>query len=618
MPAAEILYRLKLKILAPRIHKAILKESLPTRVDKIVRSANSSIKRLPADLALLNIGSKFLVKEFTEAEDELSHTISLFGKPLQLGDKVNWYRDYSTGFECPKLEYTKLNYRNPKQTGNIMYIWWLNRHQHLAPDAFAYYLSQDEKYATDVLAQIQQWLNDCPYPMGPAWLTGIEAGIRLLTWSWIYKLLFSKGYPDFCSDELLESWFVSIRQHVRFIDSHWAKYSSANNHTIAEAVGIIAAATTWPDLFPSKSLLKRSAKILVEEAFLQNSSDGVNKESATSYHAFVLELLTNACLLYKPVKEALAELVDKMADLLRSLTCECDYPPEIGDSDNAVATGIFERGKDYYKSVFIAAKNVAGISPKPSEDCPCNIGNYSSKTYAIYNSPPDSDFKTKLCMNVGGLGYGNLAAHGHADALALTLHVNGEPVFIDPGTYSYHDEPDWRDYFRGTRAHNTLLINHSNQAEILGPFLWGEKYSTDIIRSDLSENNFGIEAEHFGYLKRFGVKHRREVVKSNPKKWVIKDKLAGNGVFYVELLYHIHPDRKVEQISEYVFRISGTAFFVVLTLPSHLHYRIAKGEISPPLGWFSPVLHQKIPSPTIFGEGTVNGCDNLFSRIEIM
>ncbi len=615
MPRAEIIYRLKQKIFAKSTRKNILKESLPNPVEKIVITANSSHETLSTDLDLLNIYNIFSDKGLDDADDVLSHKISLFGETYFLGEKINWYRDYMTNFECPKLEYFKLNYRNIKQTGDIMHIWWLNRHQHLMPAAVAYFISKDEKYADEVISQIQKWFSDCPYPKGPAWLTGIEIGIRLLTWSWIYKLLFAHGTPKNCSEEFLKDWFISIRQHVHFINSHWAKFSSANNHIIAEAVGMIAATTTWPNLFYKKQLLKKSSTILIREAFLQNSSDGVNKESATSYHAFVLELLTNACILHKPVKTAISDCVNKMANFLHILTCDCDCPPDIGDSDNAVATGFFKRDSNYYKNVITAAKQISNNPPYKRGEGGC----FSSNDSVIYNSPADSNPKLKLCMNVGKLGYGALAAHGHADALAFTLHVNTEPVFIDSGTYAYHNEENWRNYFRGTHAHNTLAINRLNQGEILGSFLWGEKYSTEILRLNLDKNTFDVEAEHTGYIEKLGAKHRRQITKNKSSgKWIIRDEILANGDFFVELMFHVHPDRKIEQISKNIFKISGSGYYINLTLSNHLNYRIACGETSPPRGWFSPVLYKKIPSPTIIGEAKIIGCDNLFTSLEFI
>ncbi len=63
------------------------------------------------------------------------------------------------------------------------------------------------------------------------------------------------------------------------------------------------------------------------------------------------------------------------------------------------------------------------------------------------------------------LGFNTIAAHGHADALHITLMIDGEKIFIDPGTYCYHSDITWRNYFRKTKNHNTVTINQENQSE---------------------------------------------------------------------------------------------------------------------------------------------------------
>ena len=45
-------------------------------------------------------------------------------------------------------------------------------------------------------------------------------------------------------------------------------------------------------------------------------------------------------------------------------------------------------------------------------------------------------------MDVGPLGYLAIAAHGHADALAITLAHDGRELVVDPGTGSYYSHPD--------------------------------------------------------------------------------------------------------------------------------------------------------------------------------
>ncbi|EEA82112.1 hypothetical protein CLONEX_02040, partial [[Clostridium] nexile DSM 1787] len=41
-----------------------------------------------------------------------------------------------------------------------------------------------------------------------------------------------------------------------------------------------------------------------------------------------------------------------------------------------------------------------------------------------------------------------------------------------------------RDEFRATKNHNTVCVNDQNQAEILGPFLWGKRYKINNIEFD--------------------------------------------------------------------------------------------------------------------------------------
>jgi hypothetical protein len=48
-------------------------------------------------------------------------------------------------------------------------------------------------------------------------------------------------------------------------------------------------------------------------------------------------------------------------------------------------------------------------------------------------------------------------------------------VIVDPGTYCYHREPRWRNHFRSTAAHNTVVLDGADQSEMLGPFMWGRR-----------------------------------------------------------------------------------------------------------------------------------------------
>src|SRR5262249_26495512 len=48
---------------------------------------------------------------------------------------------------------------------------------------------------------------------------------------------------------------------------------------------------------------------------------------------------------------------------------------------------------------------------------------------------------------VGASGFGN---HKHCDQLAVEVCIDGQPVFVDAGSYIYTSNPDERNRFRGT------------------------------------------------------------------------------------------------------------------------------------------------------------------------
>jgi hypothetical protein len=107
--------------------------------------------------------------------------------------------------------------------------------------------------------------------------------------------------------------------------------------------------------------------------------------------------------------------------------------------------------------------------------------------------------EVRLVIDCAPLGFLNIAAHGHADALAFTLSVGGEEILVDPGTFSYHTQAEWRNHFRGTAAHNTVRVDGVDQSEIGGPFLWMRKAQADLIRHDAEASPQVFEGRHDGY-----------------------------------------------------------------------------------------------------------------------
>src|ERR1051326_9532527 len=75
----------------------------------------------------------------------------------------------------------------------------------------------------------------------------------------------------------------------------------------------------------------------------------------------------------------------------------------------------------------------------------------------------------------GPLGLGALAAHGHADALSVTIWRGTDGIAVDPGTFAYQEDAAARARCRGPPVHSTVHFGGRSQSEMLGPFLWGRR-----------------------------------------------------------------------------------------------------------------------------------------------
>ena len=151
-------------------------------------------------------------------------------------------------------------------------------------------------------------------------------------------------------------------------------------------------------------------------------------------------------------------------------------------------------------------------------------------------------------MDVGPLGYLSIAAHGHADALSVTLSIDGQDVIGDPGAGSYYGHPDWRRINRGTRVHASVEVDGHDQSVIGGPFMWTHHAQVRVRAVDLESGV--VDAEHFGY-RRFAepVTHRRWLVAPHDcAALLVVDLLSGTGRHLVRTSWPLHPSLDVERL----------------------------------------------------------------------
>lgn len=411
----------------------------------------------------------------------------------------------------------KIDYKDSDNIGDIRVTWEINRHQFLPYIALCYSETNDKKYIDMLEKHFYSWIEQNKYLKGVNWNSSMEIAIRSYQWLITFYILKDLGENKFRID-LIKAIIVSMK-HVR---RNFSKYSSANNHLIIEAyitsiIGYCLKPIYKQDWFNyGYNELKNHLK-------LQFFDDGVNKEQAIHYQAFVTDAMLQYNIFLKKInKEPLYEKVIK-----KSLEFICDVEAsegysDFGDSDDAQILKFslqkinyydyvlnlgtvyynkkFTSFNKYYPEVYMFTEKHKLITEKHITN---NCSIYKDGGYCIVK-----DSKTFLLFDVGQLGFGSLATHGHADALSIIYKYNDIPFIVDSGTYIYTIQREKRNYYRGTLAHNTLIYNNLNQSEIKGPGLWGKKAISKLINHSENDNYLEFEAEHNGYLPHI---HKRKI-----------------------------------------------------------------------------------------------------------
>ncbi|WAL94101.1 alginate lyase family protein [Streptomyces sp. Je 1-369] len=543
----------------------------------------------------------------------------------------DWWYDPKTGRRAPWGYAFDVPYRDEDAVGDIKQIWEPSRHQYLTVLAAAYAVTGDERYAERVAEHLRSWWAANAPLRGVHWISGIELGIRLLSWVWVRRLLDDwHGAAD-----LFENNPVAVNQiwhHQRWLAAFPSRGSSANNHVVAEAAGQLAAscAFAW---FPTSARWRDGALRSLERNLRGNTfPSGLNRELASEYHGLVLELglaaVAEADAAGVAVPTTVRLVLLRMTDALAAVVDNRLRPPRQGDADDGHGLVVDGPGTDRWASLLATGDAVFGrldwwpevpesdvrtpllaalIRPYAKNDTPRRVtrptsrpAHFADAGMTILRGPE----KIWCRCDGGPHGFLSIAAHAHADALSVEVRHDGIDVLADPGTYCYHGQPHWRQYFRSTLGHNTLQLDDADQSVSGGPFLWTKHARTHVLVADTSGRNVARWcAEHDGY--RPAVHRRRVELAAREQEVRITDEVHGPHRT-VRLAFHLGPAITAEldgNRAALTWVRDGEDRSAVLELPGDLHWRAHHGESDPPLGWYSAGFGRKEPATTLVGTG---------------
>ena len=213
----------------------------------------------------------------------------IYNYKFDLRKKLDWYFSDQGNLRWPVCHYSKIDYRPGNPCGDVRINWELNRLQFLPAMAIS-----DEKLARSI---INDWMIKNPYVHGPGYLASMEVALRWLSIYWAACL-----FKQPIEKPLLQSLSGLAVASGKFIESRLSTHSSAGNHLIVEAVGLLWAGKALEGSRIGDRWIDKAKSILREQVLKQINPDGSNQEQSFWYLGFVLDALFHYFLLEDPSK----------------------------------------------------------------------------------------------------------------------------------------------------------------------------------------------------------------------------------------------------------------------------------------------------------------------------
>lgn len=560
-----------------------------------------------------------------EATRICAHRLQLFGfGEAQCGPSIPWRCDLVHRKESGLDHWSRIPYLDSTKVGDSKIVWEPNRHQHLVTLSLAYLNTRDERYAEECFAEIDDWNNANPVLRGINWSSSLELAFRAWSWVWVIHLLCAS---EAASGDRIGRLLWSMQVHAEFISQNLSTYFSPNTHLLGEGFALFVMGLLFPEIKSSVKFREVGRSILADEMEKQVRPDGSHAEQSNYYQRYATDFFLAASILAdrngQPFSREFRARLERMCEFNMYSAWPDGSHPMTGDADGgrllpfgrrnpnddrgllSTAAVYFNRGdfrsrsNCFHEETFwllgrdSSTKFADLASQAPSETSKL----FSDAGLAITRSDWNPD--AKMAQLDGGPQGMDSCGHGHADALSVLCAADGMNWLVDPGTFVYTASAEWRNHFRSTAAHNTVLVDGLGQSEPREPFKWKNTCSASIDRWATTPVLDLVAASHEGYARLAQpVSHRRWLVFCKPDYWFLLDDFSGRGKHRLDTLFHFHPAVELSVNGHECLAVSGGSRFLISTeYPARLE--VVRGSLDPIAGWYSADYGSREPSSVL-------------------
>lgn len=517
-------------------------------------------------------------------------TFKLLNRRVNLGARVNWLAPGTTR------------------------LWRYNLHyfDYALDLAMLVRRRKDDSAAILLERLIGDWIEANPVGEGVGWHS-YPVARRIV--NWIQGVNLASMEAVFRHDEIQTAWLKSLYQQTRYLEDH-LEFDCLGNHLLADGKALV-----FSGLFFGGSdgdrWLAVGEELLWSGLREQILEDGGHYERSPMYHAIVLQDYLEIVLAFQLQGRELPgwarERLLSMGDFLSGIQHPDGEIPLFGDSAFGVARSPKDilaaaaqlldcrgRWSDAKPGAYSAL--LAPQSFKPSE-----ITSSSGKTcdswpatgYVVLRGSEHGD---QMIVDAKPMGPDHIPAHGHCSLFSYELSAAGERLVVDSGVDEY-ESGQWRQFWRSTRAHNTVLVDGCEQSEIWAAFRVGRRcrvLEATCIKEDSSSLFVGT---HDGFATQtMPILHQRSIVALDGSVWLVLDEVTGPGRHTIESLVHLHPAAVCDMHDAY-------AEIVLRSLRVRVHpygsrdgatkMRCVRGQEEPVQGWYASEFGKREPNTVL-------------------
>ena len=455
------------------------------------------------------------------------------------------------------------------------FVWQFNRHQFLICLSQAYRLTGDERYVRKMVSVMEQFMETQRDYQNKRTTTFriLEIGMRSGNW---LKALYTVGPCNLLTDEFLNKVRKFLKLHGDIIKAEHNPYCYAGNWGILENHGLFLLGV----LLGEEQYTKQAIQVLDKALKTQVLPDGMQLEQSIMYHNEILRVMLDVLyygLVYEvEIPESMRQKVFDMLYMGLNFRKSDGHQIAMGDSDDMdisriyqIAAVIFENsvfkwagGEEitYDNAWMLSAADAAKYKKMKGEKPLMDSMLLEQSGHYFFRSGWDRKMNM-LHMDGGFLG----TSHGHNDALHVDLIIQGRDVLIDPGRYTYVYGKE-RMEFRGTRAHNTIMVDGKEINEWENS--WFTKTVTAQSRQQMYKNGryTFASAGHMGYMRlKNPVFCNRKVIGIDNEVFVLIDECFTSGIHsYTHNLHFSNEGSLKLQGKKAIFENSGVKSCILL------------------------------------------------------